>query len=124
MNSFADRLKNERNRLNLSQEEFGLLCGVKKLAQFNYEKGERKPDSDYFEKAIKIGVDINYLFTGVYSAISLSAEEQMFLDKLRLSDDVSKYKALLLLSGVQNQNNLAQGIINSPNSNISNSFNK
>ncbi|WP_019672287.1 helix-turn-helix domain-containing protein [Psychrobacter lutiphocae] len=62
---FGQRLKEERNRLKLNQEEFGEACGVRKQAQIKYEKGERKPDSDYLQKAYELGVDVSYLFTGV-----------------------------------------------------------
>ena len=44
MNLF-ERLKEERERMGLSQEKFGAIGGVKKLAQINYEKGERNADS-------------------------------------------------------------------------------
>lgn len=66
-NLFAERLKEERGKLGLNQEDFGKACGVKKLAQFNYEKGERKPDSEYLQKAHEIGVDVSYLLTGIHS---------------------------------------------------------
>ena len=35
------RLREERERLGFSQEAFGVLGGVQKRAQINYEKGER-----------------------------------------------------------------------------------
>ena len=66
-NLFAERLKEERGKLGLNQEDFGKACGVKKLAQFNYEKGERKPDSEYLQKAHELGVDVSYLLTGIHS---------------------------------------------------------
>lgn len=65
MSDFAERLKEERLRLSMSQEAFGMAGGVKKGAQYNYELGNRSPDSSYLEKLKAIGVDINYLFSGV-----------------------------------------------------------
>ena len=62
---FGERLREERERLKLSQSDFGEACGVKKLAQFNYEKGERSPDVAYLEKASNLGVDLYYLLTGL-----------------------------------------------------------
>lgn len=62
--SFGDRLKSERERLGLSQTAFGEACGVKKLAQLHYEKGDRNPDIVYLEKASGLGVDLYYLLTG------------------------------------------------------------
>ena len=40
-NTIGQRLKEERERLGLNQTDFGLIGGVKKLAQLNYEKDER-----------------------------------------------------------------------------------
>lgn len=48
----------------MNQEEFGSLMGVGKHSQLNYEKGSRKPDSDYLAAAQTHGVDLVYLFTG------------------------------------------------------------
>ncbi len=67
--NFFERLKEERNRLGLNQTDFGDACGVRKQAQIRYEKGERKPDSDYLQKASDIGVDVGYLLTGVRSEV-------------------------------------------------------
>lgn len=64
MNDFSSRLIEERLRLNLSQEEFGALGNVKKLAQFNYEKGVRTPDASYLQAIAEHGVDVCYLLTG------------------------------------------------------------
>lgn len=69
MNNFADRLRFEREQLGLSQEEFGLKCGVKKLAQFNYEKGERQPDAKYMAALAALGIDVVYLLTGDYRSV-------------------------------------------------------
>lgn len=62
--TFFERLGEERKRLGLKQEEFGTLMGVGKHSQLNYEKGSRKPDSDYLAAAQAHGVDLVYLFTG------------------------------------------------------------
>jgi transcriptional regulator with XRE-family HTH domain len=64
MDTPQDRLKQERQRLGLSQEEFARLGGVQKRAQINYEKGERKPDTDYLAAVAAGGVDVRYVITG------------------------------------------------------------
>lgn len=58
--SFSDRLRSERARLGLTQDEFASLAGVSRGAQVKYERGDRRPDSDYLT-AISANVDINYL---------------------------------------------------------------
>lgn len=64
MEDFGKRLKEERERLGLTQEKFGLACGVGKTAQYLYERGQRHPASVYLDAAEKLGVDVHYVFTG------------------------------------------------------------
>lgn len=63
MSAIGDRLREERIRLSLNQEDFSKLGGVKRNSQVKYEKGERHPDSEYFS-AIADKVDILYIVTG------------------------------------------------------------
>lgn len=65
MSIFGERLRQERQRLGLSQEEFGEAGGVKKVAQSNYETGKRRPDSEYLERVSSLGVDVQFLFSGM-----------------------------------------------------------
>ena len=64
MRNFFSRLREEREKLGLSQEEFGEKCGVRKQAQCLYENGKGRPNSAYLEAAVALGVDIGYIFTG------------------------------------------------------------
>jgi transcriptional regulator with XRE-family HTH domain len=65
MNSFGDRLREERERLGVSQEVMGEMGGVKKLAQRNYENGSRSPSASYLTLVAGAGVDVTYVLTGV-----------------------------------------------------------
>lgn len=89
MSSFGERLKEERLRLGLSQEEFGEIGGVQKLAQRNYEKGNRNPDASYIAAVTAAGVDILYVLTGQRNdaAPALSSRETALLDNYRHSND-------------------------------------
>ena len=62
--NISDRLREDRERLGLNQVEFGSIGGVKKLAQINYEKGERHPDSAYLAAIAAAGADVLYILTG------------------------------------------------------------
>lgn len=64
LNTLGERLREERERLGLSQVAFGELGGVKKVAQINYEKGNRSPDSEYLAAIAASGVDVLYVITG------------------------------------------------------------
>lgn len=63
--SVSDRLREERERLGMTQAVFGEMAGVKKLAQVKYEKGVRSPDSDYMQRIAGAGVDVGYILTGI-----------------------------------------------------------
>lgn len=67
---FSVRLKEERARLKLNQEEFGRLGGVGKIAQLNYEKASRSPSVEYLFalEDSKAGIDVGYLISGVRNA--------------------------------------------------------
>lgn len=67
MSNFGERLRQERIRLDMSQEAFGAAGGVKKVAQSNYETGKRYPDGQYLERVSGIGVDIQFVVTGIRS---------------------------------------------------------
>ncbi|MBP6897386.1 MAG: helix-turn-helix transcriptional regulator [Pseudacidovorax sp.] len=83
--STSDRLREERERLGLSQEKFGALGGVLKRAQINYEKGERAPDSAYLAAIAEAGADVLYVLTGQRNAAmpATDSAEQVLLDSYR-----------------------------------------
>jgi len=62
--NFGDRLREERNRLVLTQTALGQIGGVQGRAQRLYEQGERRPDSDYLAAVAAAGVDVLYVLTG------------------------------------------------------------
>ncbi|WP_353573318.1 helix-turn-helix transcriptional regulator [Candidatus Albibeggiatoa sp. nov. BB20] len=74
--SISQRLREERTRLALNQTEFGNAGGVTKEAQSNYERGKRKPDSDYWSNIDKIGADIQYILTGRKSITNYEIREK------------------------------------------------
>lgn len=62
---FATRLRRERERLGLTQQEFAAKIGVSRMSQVNYESGKRYPGEDYFTNLKKIkGLDTFYLAFG------------------------------------------------------------
>lgn len=60
----GERLRAERERLGLSQQELADKCGVTMRSQRNYEKGERQPDAAYLSAFTAIGGDILFVLTG------------------------------------------------------------
>ena len=96
MDVFGERLKSERSRLGLNQAEFAALGGVKQHAQFQYEKGMRRPNSDYLSAITAAGVDAYYLLTGEKASRLENEDEQRVVAGLR-ELDAGKRAALLTL---------------------------
>lgn len=96
MDVLGERLKEERTRLGLSQSDFAALGGVKQHAQFQYEKGMRRPNFDYLSALAGAGVDVWYLLTGEKGARLESSEERLIIAGFR-GLDRSKREALLVL---------------------------
>ncbi len=98
MSNLSARLLEERKRLGLNQVDFGVLGGVSKWTQLNYEKGANNPDLDYLMKIGQSGADILYILTGNRSASSgLTSEETTLLNSYRLITSVEQKQALLAL---------------------------
>jgi len=62
--AFSLRLREERKRLKLSQEEFGHLGGVSKTAQYLYESEKNWPTLEYLEALRLKDVDVGFIATG------------------------------------------------------------
>lgn len=62
--TIGQRLREERERLSLSQTDFGAAVGVTRKSQFNYESGSRSPDAKYLACIYQLGVDVLYVITG------------------------------------------------------------
>ena len=64
MSGIGLRLRQERERLGLSQKSFGEFGGVEANAQGKYENGDRAPKADYLSRVAARGVDVLYVLTG------------------------------------------------------------
>jgi len=98
----GERLREERERLGLSQERFAAIGGVQKRAQINYESGDRAPDAVYLGNVASIGADVAYVVTGKRAGeatVSLSAEESTMLEYFRAAPAAVKRAALGALLG-------------------------
>ena len=64
MSGIGSRLRQERERLGLSQKSFGEIGGVEANAQGKYENGDRAPKADYLSRVAGRGVDVLFVLTG------------------------------------------------------------
>ncbi|WP_230139419.1 helix-turn-helix domain-containing protein [Pseudomonas sp. Bi130] len=60
----GERLREERERLGLNQTEFGMLLGVSRGTQKNYELGASSLDLRYVTALEERGVDAAFVLTG------------------------------------------------------------
>ena len=81
----GNRLREERERLGLSQEEFGTRVGVSRGTQKKYElSGSSSIDLKYVTALETLGVDATYILTAARSlADGLSRDEAAILDQYR-----------------------------------------
>jgi transcriptional regulator with XRE-family HTH domain len=86
MSEIGPRLREERERLKLTQRAFGEIGGVEPNAQGKYENGERWPRSDYLVAIAGHDVDVLYVLTGQRQALldgQLADEEARLLASFR-----------------------------------------
>ncbi|MCP1116924.1 helix-turn-helix domain-containing protein [Robbsia andropogonis] len=96
MESPHARLREERLRIGVSQEEFAAVGGVSRLTQRRYENGDRDPDMAYLSAAYSIGVDVLYVLTG-HRALDtdgqtkhLASDERDLLEDFRKMNEAGK----------------------------------
>ena len=86
MNGFGPRLREERERLGMTQRVFGEIGGVEPNAQGKYESGERTPRVDYLAALSVRGVDTLYVLSGTRTPApleGLSTDESGLLGAFR-----------------------------------------
>ncbi|MCR1838319.1 MULTISPECIES: helix-turn-helix domain-containing protein [Rodentibacter] len=86
MSTIGNRLKNERERLGLSQTQLGAIGGVQKQSQLKYENGATYPNANYLNEVSKVGIDILYVVLGTRANTTINEEEQLLLHKFRNAD--------------------------------------
>lgn len=77
----SDRLKNERERLKLTQPEFAEASGVSKRTVIEWEKGNTSPNAVQLSSLSGVGVDVQYVLTGEKSTF------KKLMDKFEEEDD-------------------------------------
>jgi transcriptional regulator with XRE-family HTH domain len=86
MSTLGNRLREEREKLRITQEAFGKFADVSRGAQGRYESDERSPDAEYLARIAALGVDVLYVVTGqraAPAATSLTAEEATLVEHYR-----------------------------------------
>ncbi|HCP78021.1 MAG: transcriptional regulator [Pusillimonas sp.] len=83
------RLKEERERLGLSQAQLAKLAGTSPRTQIAWEQGEQTPNALYLAIAGQEGMDVQYVVSGRKSinAEQVQDEIKMVLDAFQALDE-------------------------------------
>ena len=86
--SIGERIKKERRRLNLNQEDFSTFIGASKRVVVSWEKNVALPNGKYLVAMSEHGADVQYILTGNRS-INLhgTGREISFSDGISLSKE-------------------------------------
>lgn len=112
LKAIGGRLREERNRLNLSQIDTARMGGVAKNAQINYEAGSRQPDVGYLAGLDSAGFDVLYVITGRRDLArngDLTEEEAELLSAYRGMDLVGRAGLMGMVRGMQAQRSTETG---------------
>jgi len=94
------RLREERTRLGFSQADICSSCGISKRSYIHYESGDRSPDAEFLSAASKIGMDVQYVVTGIRSENSSSEFIRTLLTKVVLLNEAERNVVFGLVSGL------------------------
>lgn len=92
----GDRLREERVRLDMTQQAFADACGINKRGQVRYEGDEQVSGGGYLAAAAELGIDVNYVLTGRRQG-ELDMEEARLLAAYRIASDEAKRIVLAAL---------------------------
>jgi transcriptional regulator with XRE-family HTH domain len=102
----GDRLREERERLSLNQNEMADAGGVKRNSQGNYENGRQHPDAAYLLGAANVGVDVFYVLFGqrCLGTDQLSASETELVSLVRSMPPDDQAMVLRVVRGLIGNN--------------------
>ncbi len=110
--SIAKRLREERERLSLTQAALASITLVSKLTQLKYESGQSTPGATYLAAFARLGADVLYVVTGDRTpevrqmdgvSTTLSPEDAAILDHYHRSDEQDKAAVRRVLTALSSQ---------------------
>ena len=106
MVNIGDRLKEERERLRMTQESFSVAGGAGKRAYIRYEQGERLPDAGFLAALSASGGDVLYIVTGQRNERALSSDEQTLIGYYREAPPAVRRAAMGALLGAASSSSM------------------
>lgn len=101
---FGERLRAERERIGLTQADLAEKMGVHKNTQARYEKADTQPPSGYLTGLRSLGVDSDYVLTGVRASGEGAAHRALLhlvgviFDTLRLTPHEKEFEGICQLA--------------------------
>ncbi len=92
-NALAERLKEERKRLDMSQKEIAQKVSVNRETWSRYETAKMLPSTVVLLNAMELGLDVAYVITGKKTEVSYTKKEIKSL-ALKASEEVATYNSL------------------------------
>lgn len=111
--TLGDRLREERERLGLTQPALGEAAGTTKQTVFSWESGKSAPGGFQLSALANAGVDVLYVLTaqragGVKPAPALSPEEATLLEYFRSASPSVRRAAMGALLGAASVGGMTQ----------------
>jgi transcriptional regulator with XRE-family HTH domain len=100
-NGICKRLKSERKRLNQTQAEAAMACGISREVWCRYERGMTQPGAEVLQAFAKVGANPEFLLTGEITQTFLTAQEELLLERFRRSPEPIKAASLRMLDNDQ-----------------------
>lgn len=101
----GERLREERERLGLSQPVFAAHAGTTKQTLFSWESGKTAPNAQQLAALASAGVDVMFVLSGTRAQPPLQAAEAALLQSYRSCDAAAQVSLLqtaaLLAAGVE-----------------------
>ncbi|WP_296250342.1 helix-turn-helix domain-containing protein [Pseudomonas sp. UBA4194] len=100
--TLGERLREERERLSLNQNEMADAGGVKRNSQGNYERGRQNPDTAYLLAIAAAGADVNYILFGQRDVCAgeLLVDEAKILELYRSLSESDKFMVTRMASSL------------------------
>lgn len=99
--NFPQRLREERVRLGLSQEDLAQMGGKGRNTVGAWERGEQSPNAEFLIAAVAAGMDAIYLLTGQRGSVStdkMTPDEQSLLASWRSAAQSVQQAVRLMLA--------------------------
>lgn len=120
----GSRLKEERERLGITQPSFAEAADAKKRTLIDWEKGASSPTAQQLGSLAKIGVDVLYVVTGQRSQAiapqaALPRDQQALLNSYEMCNAAGKknllQSAALLAAGAKTEEPATQNAVGNNN---------